>query len=457
MSTALSAQRLPASRSPTIAIVGGGIMGMGLGYRLTQLGATVDVFEAEAALGGMAGTITLENGASVDRFYHTILSSDLHLRRLCSDLGIGSALRFRKTRMGFHYNGAVFSMNNILEFMRFPPLNWLDRLRLGMTVLSAQLVRDWRRLESVSVEKWLCRLSGQRTYRTIWRPLLRAKFDGDFDTIPATWMWARLTRMKSARRGASQREEAGHLVGGYAVLMQALSRQIELAGGAVYLDRRVDEIIVENGSVRGVRIGDETIPYKSVVAALPTPTVRDLLPTAPPEYVAALGSIEYLGIVCPLVVLDRPLTGFWTLNITDEDIPFTGIIETTAYIDPQYVGGNHLVYLPKYTCPGSPWQNKSDEEIRDVWLNNLERVLPHFDRRWIRSFHVLRAQHVEPLHRLNSIPRIPSIKAPIAGFYLVTTAQIYPALTNLESIWCHVRAVAGAILDTHRLPYSGAR
>jgi protoporphyrinogen oxidase len=75
------------------------------------------------------------------------------------------------------------------------------------------------------------------------------------------------------------------------------------------------------------------------------------------DYLDYLGKTEYLGIVCPLVVLDRPLSGFWTLNITDERIPFTGVIETTSYIDPKYVGGHFLVYLQVHG-PGQPVANQ---------------------------------------------------------------------------------------------------
>ena len=51
--------------------------------------------------------------------------------------------------------------------------------------------------------------------KTSGDPLLRAKFDGDFDNTPATYIWSRLVRMKSTRSGASQKEEAGYLAGGY--------------------------------------------------------------------------------------------------------------------------------------------------------------------------------------------------------------------------------------------------
>jgi protoporphyrinogen oxidase len=161
-----------------------------------------------------------------------------------------------------------------------------------------------------------------------------------------------------------------------------------------------------------------------------------------------LSQTDYIGIICPLLVLDRPLSNFWTLNITDDRIPFTGVIETTSYIDPKYVGGHHLVYMPKYTAPGSSWQKKTDAEIREIWLSHLKTMFPDFNPAWIRYFLIHREKFVEPLHGLNSTHLIPAVQTPIEGLYLSTTAQIYPALTNGESVTRHAAASAQIIMKT---------
>lgn len=431
-----------------IGIIGGGLMGVSLGYFLSQLGAQVEIFEASSALGGLAKTVTLEDGVSVDQFYHTILSSDSHLLGMCNELNLADQLRFRETRTGFYYQGRIHSMNNLIEFLRFPPLGWIDRFRLGLTVLDAQRTRDWQQLESISVEKWLLRTSGNRTLENIWRPLLRAKFDGPLiDDVPATWIWARLVRMKSARSGSSQKEQAGHLIGGYATLIKAMAERIQSDGGEIHLGSPVQEIVIEGGRARGVRLEHDVHSCHTLVATMPTPMLSKLIHGAYQGYRDSLNATGYLGLICPLLVLDRPLSGFWTINITDESIPFTGIIETTSYIDPQYAGGNHLVYLPKYTAPGSSWQHTSDEEIREIWLRHLEAMFPEFDRGRILDFRVHREGFVEPLHPLNSIQIIPPVTTPIKDLYLATTAQIYPWLTNGESISRHTRQVAGVIWE----------
>jgi protoporphyrinogen oxidase len=427
-------------------------MGISLGYCLSQQGVKVEIFEASPTLGGLADQITLEDGVSVDRFYHTILSSDNHLRQLCTELDIADKLRFRETKMGFYHQGEIYSMNNMIEFLRFPPLGWIDRFRLGLTVLYAQFVRDWQPLEGISVEKWLLHLSGHRTLENIWRPMLKAKFDGSFDDTPATYIWARLVRVKSTRSGANQKEEAGHLIGSYMTLIEAMAERVEAAGGKIHRRCPVQEIVIEQGRAQGLRLEHEVHPFNVVVATLQVPIFRRLIPSAGQDYHDFLGKTYYLGVVCPLLVLDRPLTGFWTLNITDDRVPFTGIIETTTYINPQYVGGHHLVYLPKYTTPGSHWQQKSDEEIREIWLQHLETMFPHFDRRWIRYFLVHRERYVEPLHGLDSTHLIPKVKTPVENLYLTTTAQIYPALTNSESVSRHARQAAQIILEEGLVP-----
>jgi len=430
-----------------IGIIGGGIMGISLGYFLAKQGTSVTIYEASPVLGGLAGPLVLEDGTEVDRFYHAILSSDRHLRELGEELGIGDRFRFKETKTSFYYKNALYPMNNIIEFLKFPPLGWIDRFRLGLTVLAAQFTKDWRDLEAVSVQDWLLKWGGKVTFQNIWRPMLKAKFDGGFDYVPATWIWSRLVRMKSTREGASQKEMAGHLIGGYITLIKALTAKIKEFGGEVLLKTPVKEIVIDDGKAVGIRmVNDEIVKYDKVICTMQTPVFQRLIPSADKKYHEFLSKSGYLGIVAPLLVLTKPLTGCWTVNITDDRFPFTGVIETTAYIDPKYVGGYHLVYLPKYTAPGSEWQKKSDDEIKKIWIENLKAMFPDFDADSIKYFLVHRERYVEPLHGLNETDLVPKVKTPVGNLFLATTSQIYPALTNGESVSRHARDAAEIIL-----------
>jgi protoporphyrinogen oxidase len=435
------------SSKQKIGIIGGGIMGISLGYYLAKQGVSVTIYEASPVLGGLAGPLVLEDGTEVDRFYHAILSSDRHLRELCEELGIVDQFRFKETRTSFYYKNALYPMNNMIDFLKFPPLGWIDRFRLGLTVLAAQFTKDWRSLESISVQDWLLKWGGRVTFQNIWRPMLKAKFDAGFDNVPATWIWSRLVRMKSTREGANQKEMAGHLIGGYITLIKALTEKIRAYGGEVLLKTPVKEIVIENGKAVGIRmVNDEVVKFDKVICTMQTPVFQRLIPAADQKYHEFLAKSDYLGIIAPLLVLTKPLTGNWTVNITDDRFPFTGVIETTAFIDPKYVNGYHLVYLPKYTAPGSEWQKKTDDEIKQIWLENLKAMFPDFDPSTIKYFLIHRERYVEPLHGLNETNLVPEVKTPVANLYLATTSQIYPALTNGESVSRHAREAADIVL-----------
>jgi protoporphyrinogen oxidase len=440
-----------------VAVVGGGMMGVCLGYFLAQEGVKVEIYEASQNLGGLAGRVLLEDETSVDRFYHAILSSDTHLRQLCEELKFGDRPRFRETRMGCYHQGEIHPLNGILDFLRFPPLGWIDRLRLWLTVLYTQKLKDWRRLEGGSAEEWLVRLSGRRTFDSIWRPMLRAKYGEGFEVIPATTIWARLVRMKSICAGFTQKEFIGHLIGGHLTLVDAMAKWIEKVGGKIHLGYPVQEIMIEEGRAWALRFGNKAIPYDAVVATMQVPLYRSLIPDAYPTYHGFLDKIEYMGIIVPLLVLDRPLSGYWSLNIADERFSYNRVIETTACMDPKFVGGHHLVYLPKYTASDSWWQQLSDEEIRTIWLHELEAMFPSFDRSWVRYFLIHREPYFEPLHRLGGTDHIPSIKTPVENLYLATTAQIYPELANCESVSRHARRAAHTILDEQYRLYDSQR
>ncbi|UCF61468.1 MAG: NAD(P)/FAD-dependent oxidoreductase [Anaerolineaceae bacterium] len=430
-----------------VAVVGGGMMGVSLGYFLAQEGVAVEIYEASSDLGGLAGQVLLEDGTSVDRFFHAILSSDAYLRQLCDELNLTSHLQLKEKRMGIYHQGEIHPVNGIFDFLRFPTLRSIDRLRLCLAVLCTQYLRAWRRLEGVNAEEWLVKLCGERVFKSIWRPMLRSKYGEVFDDVPATQIWASTKSMRSICAGFAQKQLVGHLIGGHLALINALAKNIEKMGGKIHLGRPVQEIMIEDGRAWGLRFGNKAIPYEAVIATVPAPLYRQLIPDAPPTYHGFLDRIEYMGIIVPLLVLDRPISGYWRLNIADERFSYTSLIETTTFIDPQFLGGHHLVYLPKYTMPDSWWQQLSDDEIQTIWLYEFETMFPAFDQSWIRQFLVHREPYFEPVHRLDGTDHIPSIKTPVENLYLATTAQFYPKLNNCESVSKHARHVAQIVLD----------
>lgn len=428
-------------------VVGGGLLGLSTGYYLARRGHRVTVLEAGAQLGGLATDVEVD-GVRVDRFYHCILNADSHLTALIEELGLRDQLRMKAVRAGFFSGQQIYSISTPLDLLRFPPLDPLDRLRLIRSLLACRRIKDWHTLEDVDVESWLRRLSGDRVFDAVWRPLLSAKFNGDFSTVPATYIWSRTVRMTDTRSSGGARELAGHLVGGYRTLAERLAEQIVDLGGQVLVNQPVESLLADDGAISGVRSRNEIIPCDTAVLTVPLPLAAKLLrgrvanghesPThshAINGYVEHVEAVQgYLGVICVLLMLEVPLSPYYTLYLADGRLPFTAIIETTNVIDPALVGGRHLVYLPKYLNPANELFEMSDDVIRLWFLKELRTIYPDLRDDQIVAAPVFRARHVEPLHPLGRSQDIPPTSTPIDGLFLGSTKHFYPRLNNGESV-----------------------
>lgn len=435
----------------TVDIVGAGILGLALGYDLTKRGFKVRIWERSTELGGLMGRTHVPELGNVelDRYYHAILNSDRTLMSLFGELNLLDNLRMVATKMGFYHNRTLYPMSTPLDFMRFPPLSLIDRVRLGLTILAARRVKDWRALEQQPVVGWLTRLGGSGTVEHIWKPLLRAKFDGGFDHVPATYIWSRLVRMTDTRDKTNAKEMMCYLTGGYNMLIQALAQAISERGGEIHTNSTVQHVQIAGGRVVGLQLAHGEVASDNVVLTLQTPIARRLLPPEAATVAQRWSGLDsYLGIVCMLLVLKRSLIPYYTLNITDERIPFTGVIETTNLIDRQYVGGYHLVYLPKYVTPESPYAKMDNQTLQQTFLDHLQRMFPDLKQTDIAAIQIGRERYVEPLHPLGQTDAIPPIASDVAGLYLVNSAQIYPQLTNGEAAVAHARQAAEIIATT---------
>ena len=407
-------------------------MGLTLAYYLSQEGYRVSLFERGGKLGGLAGSLDFD-GCTIDKYYHSILNGDRNLLQLIHELDLDHLLRFRKLKMGFYHENKFYPMSTPLELMTFPPLNMVDRWRLVFTVLYSLFVGNWDNLETVSVEKWLTSIGGKRNYENIWRPLLRAKFNGSFGDIPATYIWSRIHRMNSVRKGDHRKGDNGCLVGGFQPLIDALQCRISDRNGTIFLNTQVEKMEVRDG---GVVLHTKERPWRfdKVISTIPTPYFQDLLPDEFHAYRTTLSKIPYLDIVCLLFVLRKSLSPYHTLNITDTKIPFTGVIETTNLIDPQYVNGHRLAYVPIYLSPGSELFHMPENKVYEYCRPHIEAMFPHFKESDIVKTFVLRSRFVEPVHKVNATGEIPDVRTPVSNLFLANTTQVYPDLLNCESI-----------------------
>lgn len=441
-------------------IVGGGLLGLSAGYYLAREGHRVTVLEASSQLGGLATDVEVA-GIRVDRFYHCILNADHTLLELIDEVGLREQIRMHPVRAGFFTGGKTYPISSPADLLRFPPLGPLQRLRLVRSLLACRRVKDWTALEQVDVETWLRRQSSDAVFETVWRPLLSAKFDGNFGATPATYIWSRTVRMTDTRSAGGAKELAGHLVGGYRTLAERLAVRIRELGGDVCVGRPVREIVTHNGAIQAVVTADGPLTCDAAILTTPLPLTAKLLRGRDARglelasqsaeinrYATQVEEMQgYLGVLCVLLMLRRPLSPYYTLYLADDTLPFTAVIESTNLIDPQHVGDTYLVYLPKYLDPASELFTLPDERVRAWFLEHLRRVYPDLRDDDIIAAPVFRAPHVEPLHPLGSFGTVPPTRTPVQGLWIGSTKHFYPRLNNGDAV-CHLGAQLAAQVAT---------
>jgi protoporphyrinogen oxidase len=426
---------------PSVAVVGGGILGMTAAYRLAQAGVHVALYERSKDLGGLVGSFDFD-GHPADRFYHVNLPSDDRILPLAEELGLGEKWRWRPTKVGFYDDSRLFSMTSPKEFLTFPVLRMHERFRLGAFVARCQMIGDYDELDRTPLLEWLRRLCGKRVTAKLWEPLLDSKFDGRYDDLPATYIWARTKRM-SKTRDRSGAEVMGWLEGGYQALIDALEARIRALGGEIHAGSAVEEI-AGSGRAQGLLVDGHWRPFDFVLCTLAPPMARrvlskDLGALAPPDH------CRYLGVVCLLLRTTRSVSPYYHLNITDRRVPLTTIVETTHVVDPEHAGG-HLLYVSKYVDPGHELHEKTPEEVEREFRSYAQTIFPDLRDDEIVSSVVQRARVTEPVHLLGGAANVPEMFT-VPGLALASTAHVYPEIVSGQAVTGVTERVVPGILE----------
>ena len=430
-------------------IVGGGILGMTLALRLAQQGKQVTLFESSDRLGGLADAWKLGD-ITWDRHYHVILLSDTHLRSLLRELELEQDMQWVETKTGFYNDGKLFSISNAIEFLRFFPLNLIDKLRFAFTIIYGSKITDWKKLEKISVSDWLTRWSGKHTFEKIWLPLLRSKLGENYKKASASFIWAIIARLYAARRTGLKKELFGYLAGGYHRILERYTEVLIAANVTIKLGHKVsnvESLETNAGNIVNVEFDDGSFAeFDHLVLTVPAPIAAKVCSGLSTDELNRLNNIEYQGIICASLLLKKPISQFYVTNITDTWVPFTGVIEMTTLVDRAQFGGNTLIYLPKYVVPDDPAFELSDRQLEEQFIQALVHMYPRFERSDVLSFQVSRVRYVLAIATLNYSEKLPPIKTSIPNVYILNSAHILNGTLNVnETIQLAEKAIANLI------------
>lgn len=412
--------------SRRIDIIGAGASGMACAWYLAQKRADLEihVWDRDLHAGGLAGSFETED-FRVEKFYHHIFKRDEAIQQLIREVGLEHELVWKPAATGSYYFSQPYRLSSPLDVLRFSPLPFWDRLRLGGMVLHARMVRNWESLDDETVKEYICRVAGQKVYEIVWEPLLKGKFGQYADQVSAAWLWSKLVD-RGGSRNRQGHELLGYLKGGMGRLFSEIATRLESSGHVIHLGTGVDMLEENARRITHIHTSEGTFPTDAVIATTQLPDFVNILPPSLRDYSKQLRRIKFLGNVCLVLQLNTSLSEFYWTNITDPDSPFVGIVEQTNWAGMEEFGNKPLVYISAYAPPEDRRFRMDENSLTDYYLPYIQKIFPDFSADSILRSWLWKADYAQPVVSVGYRKLIPSVQTPLDNLYLSTMAQIYP-------------------------------
>ncbi|HEY1085042.1 MAG TPA: FAD-dependent oxidoreductase, partial [Prosthecobacter sp.] len=392
-----------ADSSPSILVLGAGISGLACALRLAESGRKVTLLEASDQLGGL-GTFFQHDGRTFEKFYHCMLPSDGPLLALLDSLDLTQDIYWKPSSFAYARGGRIHPLNTPVDLLRFSPLPFVDRIRVGITGAWGRVCSD-KGLDDMTTAQWLQGLSGRRAFTTFWQPMLEAKFGDRYHDVPALWFWTRFNREK----GESKGEVKGYIRGGYKRITDTFARRLQDLGVTLRLNERTEALDVDAEGGAIVRTTAGELRPEHLVITLPWPSLSGLASEAFRQQAAVPDwDIDFQGVINQVLFLRRPLTKHYWLATPEPDYPFDGVVETSTLTDEADRGqGRHVVYLTKYVHRTDPRFSQPDAEVETAWFAALQRLFPDLKASDLETSYVFRAPFVEPVYTRGFLKKRP--------------------------------------------------
>ena len=435
---------IPSAEQPTIAVVGGGPMGLAVAYELTRLGYRPVLLEADDRLGGMAACFDFA-GMRLERYYHFHCLSDTAFFQMLEELGLADQLQWRTTRMGFYFDGRLYPWGSVGAVLGFRRLPRLTRLRYLLHAARCLTIRDWRHLDNLTATAWLRRWLGERGYQALWHKLFAFKFYHYSDQISAAWIWSRVRRLGQSRR--KLRETLGFLQGGSQQLIDVLEVELRAGGCQIKLATPVLALSprASGGALLTTPAGEQ--PYDIVISTVPLPLLAPILRAGGVEagLVESYAVLPSVACACVILRTSQPVTGnFWT-NVNDERFAIPGMIEMSNL---RPLPG-HVSYVPFYIPADHPdYQRPNEAFIADAW-QCLQAINPELSDDDLIASHCSRYRYAQPVCGVNFQQTLPPLQ-PFPGVFTADTTAYYPEDRGISESIGFGRALARRAVGAER-------
>lgn len=462
-------KELARSKEPQrVVVMGGGLAGLSTAKHLVDAGHTPIVLEARGLLGGKVAAWRDKEGDVTETGLHVFFGAYPNAITLFSELGISDRLQWKEHKMLFAKPGLAKKEFSTFDFPELiAPINagvailsntdlltWPEKIKLGIGLVPAYLFgQDYvEAQEGVTVKEWM-RERGipDRVTDEVFIAMSKALNFIDPDKLSMQCVLIALNRFLQETHGS----KIAFLDGSPTErLCEPLREYIEARGGIVRTDSPVKRFLLnEDESVAGLLLkGDEVVAGDAYVNAMPVDGLKKLLPSEwrSKDYFDQLKGLRGVPVMNLHLWFDRKLS-------TVDNLIFSRSKLLSVYADMSetckgYADKDESM-LELVFAPAAAWMTKSDDEILQATLEELERLFPEEIRAdgsmaKVKKFTLVRT----PTSVYETLPGCeamrPTQKSPISNFYMAGDFSKQRYLASMEGAILSGQLAAKAVAET---------
>ena len=409
-----------------VVIVGGGFSGLSAALNLVRNGKKVHIIEKSNNLGGLASTFSFSREIEVEKFYHHWFNTDNYIIELIKSLKLEHNVIYEPSNTGIFFNNRIWKLSTPIELLKFTALPFFDRIRLGILIFYVRFIKNWKKIEHLTIKEWLKPICGENVYNVVWEPLIQSKFSVHSENISAVWMWKKLI-LRGGSRNKSGKESLAYYKGGFGNLVYEIGNFLEKSGSQISYNTEITNVEIKGNKIKNILSKNRVINGKSYLFTTSLPELSNIFQFSNKKnWLNNLQKVSYLANICLVLKLTKPLSEVYWLNINDPGFPFVGIIEHTNLDDPKSYDNFHIAYLSKYISKENPVWNYSDKEYFNYAIKHLTKIFPEFEKNLVSDYSIWRADYAQPITTPGYSKLLEKIEMPFSNSFLCTMAQIYP-------------------------------
>ncbi|ACO70161.1 phytoene desaturase [Micromonas commoda] len=396
-----NAASVGASHEPKrVVVVGGGLAGLSCAKYLADAGHVPVVLERGDVLGGKVSAWQDEDGDWIETGLHIFFGAYPNMMNLFKELGIEDRLQWKEHAMTF----AMQDYPGEFTKFYFPPnlpapfnmayailtndkmLTWTEKLRTGIPLVPMLLGGQEyiNAQDELSVQQWMRKnFMPERVREELFIAMGKALDFIDSDKLSMTVILTAMNRFINETHGSKTAFLDGNQPDR---LCAPMAKHVEtVAGGEVRTKAGLKRILVDEttGDVTGMElIGGEVVTGDHYVSAMPVDALKLLLPDVwkPDPFFKQLEELEGIPVINVHIWFDRKLRPYDGLVFSRS--PLLSVYADMSECCKEYASDDtsmlELVFAPCSKEAGSDvnWIGKSDEEIVQATLGELERLFP---------------------------------------------------------------------------------